>query len=114
MPKYLKVCDRLGNEIRPGHVYHFRPIDAPVTVKDVISEGVVDEKAPGKIVIEIVIPFFREDARQERVAFAELMRIVTPGEEAQVQSHVAASTVGSDGLPRPSLIGEISKIVKRR
>jgi|SRR5882757_3954068 len=81
----MKIMDRLGNELRPGCTYHFKPIDAPVTLKDVQEPGVIDKTIPGRVVLEVTIPFM-PDGPDKHVMFPDLMQVVHPQESAKVQS----------------------------
>jgi len=94
----MKIMDRLGNELRPGCTYHFKPLDAPVTLKDVQTPGVIDKSQPGRIILEVTIPFM-PDKENRDVLFPDLMQVVHPQETAKVQSIIDSvkRATGSSG-----------------
>lgn len=84
----LKIVDRLMNELKPGATYHFRPLDAPITLKEVQQPGVIDKTVPGRIVLEVTIPFMPDKPNQTHIVFQDLMQVVHPAETNKVSQQI--------------------------
>lgn len=82
----MKAIDRLGNELRPGDMAYFAPLQTVVVVMDVEEPGKIAD-TPGSLSLGIKVPF-KFDKGQTTALFADLMKVHHPGEGAAVEDQV--------------------------
>src|SRR5258708_7457582 len=78
--------DRLGNELRPGDVVYFGPIQSIVVVMAVDEPGNI-QPTPGNLQLGLKIPFTLEKGKTDAI-FGDLMKVHTPDEGADVEKQV--------------------------
>lgn len=75
----MKIMDVLGNELKAGDVVFFQPIRGLVTITQVEEPGRIDETAPGRVVLEVRIPFHLDPGKKD-VVMGDMMHVHYPEE----------------------------------
>lgn len=83
----MKVFDLNGCEIRINDPLYFQALKAIVKVTDIKEPGVIDDKAPGYLAVELRIPF-RPEKGEKDVRFGDFIATRDPIAEASVESQV--------------------------
>ena|SRR2546423_11790172 len=83
----MKVTDRLGNELKPGDVVYFAPLQTIAVVMDIEEPGKVSN-SPGNLTLGIKSPIIFDKPGQTVAIFADMMRVHTPDEGTNVESQV--------------------------
>lgn len=82
----MKAMDRLGNELHPGDVVYFAPLQSLVVILDVEEPGKLTA-TPGTLQLGLKIPFTLDKGKIDAI-FADVMRVHTPDEGKDVEKQV--------------------------
>ena len=83
----MRVFDLIGNVLKSRDMLYFEPLKALVQVTDIKEPGIIDENAPGVLVLELKIPF-RLEKGQKDVRLGDFLKTHDPGEGVKVQALV--------------------------
>jgi hypothetical protein len=83
----MKVYDMHGNVIKKGDFVSFVPLKSVIRVTDILEPGVIDDKQPGVITVEMKIPF--QFAKGERdIRFGDFIVTRNPAEDEAVGKQI--------------------------
>jgi hypothetical protein len=83
----MKIMDVLGNELKAGDVVFFQPIRGLVTIREIEEPGKIDETQPGRVVLDVRIPF-RLDGGKKDVVMGDMMHVHYPEEGKSAEEQV--------------------------